>query len=208
VTTGGIGILHGSLAALAKELGVNRSTILKDLRTIHREELRREELAPRLPGLREETGVSRKGRLPKAVVWRLACQYAVTPRDIRNDIAIIDSTSTYPRPPAPPRQPWDLWARLRPRPSHLTRQLTTLFDEETYEKLVATGHPSTIIRQATAAWLDSGTHHGADDCAMAVVQRCAPEVQGRLVRSADRLKLPLVEVLAALLLIGSKREEG
>jgi hypothetical protein len=206
-TTGGIGILHGSLAALANELGVNRSTVLKDLRTIHREDLRREELAPRLPGLREEAGVGHKGRLPKDVVWRLSCQYRVTPRDIRNDIAIIDSTSTSARPPAPPRQPWDVWARLRrPRPRHFTRQLCTLLDEETYEKLVATGHPSRIVRQAVEAWLSTGTHHSPDDCAMIVVQKCDPDTQGRLLRSALRLELPLWQVLTSLLHVGLKKE--
>jgi hypothetical protein len=170
VTTGGI--LHGSLAALADELGVDRATIKKDLQAITREDLRRDELAPRLPALREEAGVGRKGRLPKDAVWKLSREFKVTPWTIRRDIEVIDSTTPYTRPPAQTRGPWDLWARVRrPRPQRFTKQLTTLFDEETYEKLVATGHPSRIIRQAVEAWLSTGTHHSPDDCAMAVMQK-------------------------------------
>lgn len=204
-TTGGM--LHGSLAALATELGVNRATVLKDVRTIHREDARRLEIAPRVPGLREQAGVSRRGRLPRDIVWRLSCEYGCTPRDIRNDLAIMDRTTPYTRPPVPPPGPWDVWARLRrPRPQRFTRQLTTLFDEETYAKLIATGHPSSIIRQAVEAWLSTGTHHHPDDCAMTVVKALDTDTQRRVLRSAMRLERPLVEVLAALVLIGSKKE--
>jgi hypothetical protein len=205
VTTGGI--LHGALAAMADELGVTRITIHKDVQTILREDDRREQLAPRLRGLREEFGVGRKGRLPKDMVWRLACQYAVKPRDIRRDIDVIDRTTPYTRPPSQTRGVWDVWARLRrPRPKRFTRQLTTLFDEETYEKLVATGRPSGIIRQAVEAWLSTGTHHGPDGCAMAVVQKCDPDTQGRLLRSALRLERPLWQVLTSLLHVGLRKE--
>jgi hypothetical protein len=204
VTVGGI--LYGSLARLADELGVDRATIKKDLRTIEREDLRRLELAARLPALREEAGVSRKGRLPKDMVWRLSGQFRVTPWVIRQDIRVIDTTTTYTRPPAPKRQPWEQWARLRPRPSHFTRQLTTLFSEKTYEQLIATGHPSRIIRQAVEAYLSTGTHHSTDDCAMVIAQACAPETIGRLMRVCERLNRPLIEVLAAFLLVRSKEE--
>jgi hypothetical protein len=204
-TTGGI--LHGSLAALADELGVDRITIHKDLRTINQEDLRREEIAPRLPGLREEAGVGRRSRLPKDAVWRLSREFGVTPWVIRKDIDVIDRSTPYTRPPAPPRQPWDTWARLRrPRPQRFTRQLSTLFPEEVYEKLVATGHPASVIRQAVEAWLSTGTHHSPDDCAMTVVQSCDLSTQGMLLRSSMRLERPLVEVLTALLLVGSKKE--
>ena len=204
-TTGGI--LHGSLTKLADELGVGRVTIKKDIQVIEREDSRREQLAPRLLGLREEYGVGRKGRLPKHVVWRLACEYACKPRDIRHDIRVIDSTFPYTRPPAQTRGPWDTWAQLRqPRPKRFTRQLCTLFDEETHEKLVATGHPSRVIRQAVEAWLSTGTHHSPDDCAMAVVQKCDPDTQSRLLRSALRLELPLWQVLTSLLHVGLKKE--
>jgi hypothetical protein len=205
VTTGGI--LHGSLAALADELGVDRVTIKKDLQTITREDLRREQLAPRLLDLREEFGIGRKGRLPKATIWQLSHEFKVTPWVIRRDIDVLDRTTPYTRPPAQTRGPWDLWARVRrPRPQRFTKQLSTLFDEETYEKLVATGHPSGIIRQAVEAWLSTGTHHGPDDCAMAVVQKCDPDTQGRLLRSALRLERPLWQVLTSLLHVGLKRE--
>ena len=205
VTTGGM--LHGALAAMADELGVSRTTIHKDVQTILREDNRREELAPRLLGLREEYGVGRKGRLPKDIVWRLSCEFGCKPYDIRRDIREIDRTVLYMRPPASTRGPWDLWAQLRqPRPKRFTRQLCTLFDEETYEKLVATGHPARIIRQAVEAWLSTGTHHSPDDCAMAVVQTCDPDTQSRLLRSAMRLERSLTQVLTSLVYVGLKKE--
>jgi hypothetical protein len=201
------GFLYGSLTKLASELGVGRVTIKKDIQVIEREDGRREQLAPRLLGLREEYGVGRKGRLPKHVVWRLACEYACKPYDIRRDIREIDRTFPYTRPPAQTRGPWDTWAHLRqPRPKRFTRQLCTLFDEETYEKLVATGHPSRIVRQAVDAWLSTGTHHSADDCAMVVVQKCDPDTHSRLLRSALRLELPLWQVLTSLIHVGLRKE--
>ena len=192
VTTGGM--LHGALAAIADELGVSRTTIHNVVQTILRAAIRREELAPRLLGLREEYGVGRKGRLPKDIVWRLSCEFGCKPYDIRRDIREIILK-------------WDLWAQLRqPRPKRFTRQLCTLFDEETYEKLVATGHPARIIRQAVEAWLSTGTHHSPDDCAMAVVQTCDPDTQSRLLRSAMRLERSLTQVLTSLVYVGLKKE--
>jgi hypothetical protein len=202
VTVGGI--LHKALTALADELGVHPTTIRKDLQTIAREDLRRWEIAQRLPALREEAGVSRKGRLPKDVVWRLACEFSVTPWTIRQDIATIDASSTYTRPPSPKTQPWDQWARLRPRPTILPRRVSTRLPEHVYQQLLAHGEVSLIVRRAIEAYLDTGTHHHTEDCAMTVVRKCAPDAQDRLVRTAERLKLPLWEVLASLLLLRSK----
>lgn len=202
VTVGGI--LCEALTTLAHELGVAVNTIRKDLQTIEREDLRRVEIAPRLPALRNEAGVSRKGRLPKDVVWRLACEFAVTPWTIRRDIATIDASSTWTRPPAPKTQPWDQWARLRPRPTTLPRRVSTRLPERVYQQLTAHGEVSLIVRKAIEAYLDTGTHHSTDDCALRVAQRCEPSTQDTLVRTAERLHLPLVEVLASLLLLRSK----
>jgi hypothetical protein len=141
------------------------------------------------------------------VIFRLACEYACKPYNIRRDIREIDLTFPYTRPPAQTRGPWDLWAQLRqPRPKRFTRQLCTLFDEETYEKLVATGHPAMVVRQAVAAWLCTATHHAPDDCAMAVVQTCDPDTQSRLLRSALRLERSLTQVLTSLIYVGLKKE--
>jgi hypothetical protein len=200
---------RGVVAQLAEEFGCKRQTISQDVQTIEREELRRMQIALRLPALRLEAGVGRKGRLPKDVVWRLACEFHVTPWTIRQDIRVIDRTTPYPRPPAPTRQPWDLWARLRPRETHLPRRMSVRMSEETYQWYSAQDDPSDEIRRALEEHRgQTKGYHTLDDCAFRVAQACPGEVQGRLVGTAVRLALPLIDVLKSLLLVRLKGEEG
>jgi hypothetical protein len=203
VTVGGI--LREALTTLANELGVDATTIRQDIKIIAREDLRRLEIAPRLPALREEAGVSRKGRLPKNVVWCLACEFSVTPWMIRQDIATIDAASTSTRPPSPKTHPWDLWARLRPRPTTLPCWFGLRLPEDLDQWLRAQDDPADTARRVLKAYRDDTQgRHSRDDCAMTVVRNCDPDTIDRLVRTAERLNLPLVEVLTSLLLVHSK----
>ena len=158
VTVGGIPC--AAVKTLADELGVSPGTIRKDLLTIEREDLRRQDITTQLPGLRDEAGVSRaKGRLPKDVIWKLACFFNVRPWTIRRDIAAIDATTIWPRAPARQPHPWDLWTKMQPRPAELPRRHTVRLPQGLHRRLTEYGNPSLVIRQALNAFLDTGTHH-------------------------------------------------
>jgi hypothetical protein len=206
VTVGGIS--RQAVTDLAERLGVAPSTIREDIRAIDREDMRRQDLAQRLPALREEAyAQGARRRLPKDTIWRLAREFDVHPQIIRMDIRAINACPLW-RPPrrTPLDDPRFPWTRSRPRPTTLPRRLTVRLPEELYQALIATGDASRIIRQALEAYLDSGSHHSRDTCARVVVSACDPETIDRLVRTSERLELPLSRVLASLLLVRLKEE--
>lgn len=176
----------------------------------YRAERRRNQLAQRLVELqREAMAAGMIQRVPWGAIQALATEFGVSERTIRHDIEVIDA---WPDPtPAPPpqkklRDPRWSWAYSRPRPTTLPRKVSVMLPEELYQQAIARGDLSTIVRNALRVYLDSGQAHSRDDCAMTIARACDPGTQDRLVRSAERLELPLVEVVAALLLVGSKKE--
>lgn len=149
------------------------------------------------------------GWVPRGVVAQLAAEFGVDKSVISKDIKIInqwpDST-----PPPPPRQklrdPRWSWAYSRPRPTRFPRQFTLMLPEEHYQALLSKGDPARHIRRAIETYLDAGSAHSTDDCAHTVAKACDLDTQDKIVRTAERLELPIWQVVTALLLIGSKRE--
>jgi hypothetical protein len=176
----------------------------------YRAKHRQAQLAQRLIDLQRETmaaGMIR--RLPWGAIEALAVEFGVSESVIRNDIKVIDS---WPDPaPAPQkklRDPRWGWAYSRPRPTHFPRKVSVMLPEELYQQAIAKGHFPTIVRRALETFLDRGQAHTADDCARVVAGAADLGTQDRVVRLAERFERPLVEVLAALVLTGAKREEG
>jgi hypothetical protein len=86
------------------------------------------------------------------------------------------------------------------------RQFTLMLPEEHYQALLAKGDPSTIIRKALEVYLDRGTAHARDDCALTVAQACDLDAQDRIVRAAERLQRPIWQVLTSVLHVWLTRE--
>jgi hypothetical protein len=81
--------------------------------------------------------------------------------------------------------------------------MTVRLPEELYQALIAKGDPSRLVRQAVEVYLDTGTHHSTNDCALNVAEVCNPDTISRLIKTAERLQLPLAKVVASLLLVQS-----
>lgn len=177
-----------------------------------RARVRRVQVAKRLIVLQQEAWA--KGSLewmPRGVIAQLANEFGCNRQTISKDIKAIDAwpASTPPPPPRKKlRDPRFAWAYSRPRPTTLPRRMTVRLPEDLYQALITKGDPSRLVRQAVEAYLATGTHHTTDDCARMVAQACEFDTQDRLVRTAERLHLPLIEVLASLILLRSKEAVG
>jgi hypothetical protein len=147
--------------------------------------------------------------IPRGTIAQLAKEFGVNRQTISADIAAIDSWPA-PTPPAPPRKklrdPRFPWAYSRPRLTTLPRRITVRLPEALYQELIVKGDPVHLVRKAIETFLDSGSHHSRDDCALVVAEMCDADTIARLIKTAERLKRPLVEVLASLLLVGSRKE--
>jgi hypothetical protein len=177
----------------------------------YRAKHRQNQLAKRLIELQHEAmaaGMIR--RLPWGAIEALASEFGVSESVIRNDIKVIDNWPD-PKPPQPRqrlRDPRWSWAYSKPRPTHFPRKVSVMLPEELYQQAIAKGDLPTIIRKTLEVYLDRGQAHSRDDCALLVAAAADLGTQDRVVRLAERLERPLVEVLAALVLTGAKREEG
>ena len=175
---------------------------------------RQAQLAKRLVELqREAMAAGMIRRLPWGAIEQLATEFGVSERTIRQDIKAIDRWPD-PAPPQPRqrlRDPRFAWAYSRPRPTTLPKKVSCMLTEEQDAWLRAHADPPAALRRAIAHEMArEGQHYEdlLDEAALVIATACDFDTQDRLVRRAEKLKLPLAKVLAALLLVQSKREEG
>jgi hypothetical protein len=170
-----------------------------------RARMRRVQIAKRLTVLqREAWDRGSLAWMPRGVITQLCREFGVGQTTMHRDLKAIES---WPAPEPSPKKrlkdPRFAWARKRTE-HPLVHRITLRVPDELYQRLRAQGDVSRVIRQGVAGYLDTKSAHITDDCALVIAQACDPDTQQRLIQTAERLSMPIAEVLASLVHVGAR----
>jgi hypothetical protein len=191
-------------------------------------DLRRIAMARRLNELRNQAWRTFDGgdtrRLPQWTPFgaqtQLAREFGVSRDTVWRDLKALDAWEASLAPASQPRPPWLLWAGERTR---MTKRITLRLSDEVFAQLSNAAEAqdvdrSAVVRQALLEHLrrmsrdeaqvdDPSPHHASHQrsaCAHAILAACDPDTRQRLLATAERLGLPVANVMASLLLMQLK----